>query len=180
MIDLSPPAKIARVPFLAPRSPPETGASMAEQFLEAAAADISTAREGSEVVISTTIPPGWRPWRAPEERSRRTERTSEGKPTMEKTTSDCEARARGESAKWAPMSRRGWALERVRLKTVTVYPALMRCAHMDRPITPVPIQPRRVFDGVIGSVAAVAAAMERGRNSVMVKKVLRSVWGLAG
>lgn len=63
---------------MAPRSPPDTGASMAEQFLEEAAADNSEAREGSEVVMSTMIPPGRRPERAPEEGWRRTWRTSEG------------------------------------------------------------------------------------------------------
>lgn len=70
---------------------------------------------------------------------------------MEKTTSDWEARELGESARFAPMSRRVWALEIVRLKTVTEYPALIRCPHIDRPMTPVPIQPIRVVDGLIGS-----------------------------
>ncbi|KAF1862290.1 hypothetical protein Lal_00026816 [Lupinus albus] len=58
---------MARVPFLAPRSPPETGASTEWQFFSAAAAAISTASEGSDVVMSTRIPPGRRPERAPEE-----------------------------------------------------------------------------------------------------------------
>ncbi|KAF4390052.1 hypothetical protein F8388_002994 [Cannabis sativa] len=55
--DSSPPAKIARVPFLAPRSPPDTGASIAAQPLAAAEEEISDAREGSDVVISTRTPP---------------------------------------------------------------------------------------------------------------------------
>lgn len=118
MVFSSPPAKIARVAVFAPRSPPETGASIAAQPLEAAAEEISEAREGSEVVMSTRTPPGRRAERAPELVSRRTERTSEGKPTMENTTSDWEATAAGEVASLAPMSRRGWALEMVRLKTV--------------------------------------------------------------
>lgn len=70
---------------------------------------------------------------------------------MEKTTSDWEAREFGEAARLAPMARRGWALEIVRLKTVTEYPALIRCPHIDRPMTPVPIQPIRVLEGLIGS-----------------------------
>lgn len=37
---------------------------------------------------------------------------------------------------------------------------------MDRPMTPVPIQPRRVLDGVVGSEAAVA--MVRWKWVVMV------------
>lgn len=111
--------------FLAPRSPPDTGASIAPQPLAVAAAAISEASEGSEVVMSTRTPPGRRPARAPEVGSRRTERTSEGWPTMEKTTSDWAATARGEEAKLAPKSRRGWAFEMVRLKTVSLKPALM-------------------------------------------------------
>ena len=74
----SPPAKIESYPFLAPRSPPETGASTEMQFTEEAALDISSAREGSEVVMSTRIPPRDRPDKAPELGSRRTRRTSEG------------------------------------------------------------------------------------------------------
>ena len=85
--------------FLAPRSPPETGASTEKQPLETAEDAISAASEGSEVVISTRTPPGRRPERAPEAGSRRTERTSEGNPTMEKTTSDWEATAIGEEAR---------------------------------------------------------------------------------
>lgn len=116
----SPPAKIERVAARAPRSPPETGASTEWQCLAAAREEISAAREGSEVVMSTRMPPWRREERAPEVGSRRTDDTSEGKPRMVKTTSDWEATAAGEWAKWAPRERRGWALERVRLKTVTV------------------------------------------------------------
>ena len=76
--DSSPPAKIARVPFFAPKSPPETGASIEAQPLAAAAEEISDAREGSDVVMSIRTPPERRPERVPEEGSRRTERTSEG------------------------------------------------------------------------------------------------------
>lgn len=96
MTVLSPPVKIARLPFLAPRSPPDTGASTEWQSFIVAAAEISAAREGSDVVMSTRTPPGRSPGRAPEVESRRTLRTSEGKPTMEKMTSDWEATARGD------------------------------------------------------------------------------------
>ena len=84
---------------MAPRSPPETGASIAAQSLAEAAAEISAASEGSEVVMSTRMPPWRRPERAPELGSSKTERTSEGYPTMEKTTSDLEASSSGEWAK---------------------------------------------------------------------------------
>uniref|UniRef100_A0A7C9F010 Uncharacterized protein n=1 Tax=Opuntia streptacantha TaxID=393608 RepID=A0A7C9F010_OPUST len=109
-----------REAVLAPRSPPETGASTAKHDFSDAAEAISTAREGSEVVMSMRTPPERRVERAPELGSSRTERTSEGKPTMEKTTSDWAATSAGEWARWAPESTKGWALERVRVKTVTV------------------------------------------------------------
>lgn len=83
---------------------------------------------------------------------------------MEKTTSDWEASEFGESARFAPMSTRVWALEIVRLKTVTEYPALIRCPHIDRPMTPVPIQPIRVLDGFIGSVEVDLEDIERRRK----------------
>lgn len=52
----------------------------------------------------------------------------------------------------------------VRLKTVTVYPALIKCPHIDRPITPVPIHPILVFDGVIRSEEIDEEAIERRRK----------------
>ncbi|KAK6944910.1 hypothetical protein RJ641_026012 [Dillenia turbinata] len=64
------------------------------------------------------------------------------------------------------MVRSGCALEGVRLKT----PALIRWAHIDRPITPVPIQPTRVFDGLTGSaseVVMVVVVMVRRRWMVV-------------
>ena len=51
---------------------------MEKQSLEEAAAYISAAREGSEVVMSTSMPPWRRPERAPVVGSSKTERTSEG------------------------------------------------------------------------------------------------------
>lgn len=74
----SPPAKIERAALRAPRSPPETGASTAWQDLAAAALAISTASEGSEVVMSIMIPVGLRPERTPVVGLRMTSRTSEG------------------------------------------------------------------------------------------------------
>lgn len=52
----------------------------------------------------------------------------------------------------------------VRLKTVTEYPALIKCPHIDRPMTPVPIHPIRVFDGLIGSEEMGLEAIERRRK----------------
>lgn len=52
----------------------------------------------------------------------------------------------------------------VRLKTVTEYPALIRCPHIDRPITPVPIQPIRVFEGLTGSEEMDLEAIEKRRK----------------
>lgn len=100
----------------APRYPPDTGASTAEHDLAAAAVSISTARVGSDVVMSTSIPPGRRRESTPSV----TDLTSDGNPTMVKTTSDWEATSAGELARWAPWSIRDWALEMVRLKTVSL------------------------------------------------------------
>lgn len=52
----------------------------------------------------------------------------------------------------------------VRLKTVTVYPALIKCPHIDLPMTPVPIHPILVFDGEIGSEEIADEAIERRRK----------------
>ncbi|KAL8144832.1 hypothetical protein AgCh_003155 [Apium graveolens] len=71
-------ANIERVPLQAPRSPPETGTSIEKQPLAAAFSEISTAIEGSEVVMSTRIPPELRPERAPEVGWSMTWRMSEG------------------------------------------------------------------------------------------------------
>ncbi|XXG52348.1 hypothetical protein AAC387_Pa03g0714 [Persea americana] len=68
---------MASFPSRAPRSPPETGASTAEQPRAEAAAAISTAREGSLVVMSTTVAAAGRAERTPEG-ERMTERTSDG------------------------------------------------------------------------------------------------------
>ena len=56
----SPPHMMLSVALRAPTSPPLTGASMAPMPLAAAAAAISTASDGSEVVKSTTMEPGLR------------------------------------------------------------------------------------------------------------------------
>ena len=47
----------------------------------------------------------------------------------------------------------------VRLWTVTAYPLARRCPHIDRPMTPVPIQPRGVAAGEIGVGAVIAIDM---------------------
>merc|ERR1711903_265067 len=100
----SPPAKMVSVPFLAPMSPPDTGQSSAAQPFEVAAAAISTASAGSEVVMSTMMPPGLRFARMPSS-PRMTDRTSEGYPTMVNTTSEFLATSPGELASTAPWSR---------------------------------------------------------------------------
>ena len=55
---LSPPAMTESSPFAAPTSPPETGASIADEPKPAARPYISSESEGSVVVISTKIFPG--------------------------------------------------------------------------------------------------------------------------
>ncbi len=70
------------------------------------------------------------------------------------TTSDAAATDRGESASFAPLSISALAFSGVRLNTVAGYPAAIRWPHIDEPITPVPIQPIRVFPGAISSAIA--------------------------
>ena len=66
-----------------------------------AASAISTASDGSLVVISTRMLPASDPARAPSAPSI-TSRTSLGKPTIVKTTSEAAATALGVSAHFAP------------------------------------------------------------------------------
>src|SRR5262245_19914500 len=104
------------------------------------------ASDGSLVVMSTKTVPGLLPARAPCGPSI-TSRTSAGKPTIENTTSDRSATALGLSAHFAPLASRASALDLVRLETVMEKPRSIRWPHMLRPMTPVPIQPSRVFPG---------------------------------
>lgn len=83
-------------------SPPDTGASTDQQFLDLAAAKISLARSGWLLVISTVTELGFRLERMDWGLSKTIDRTSEGWPTMVKTTSVDAARSAGESARFAP------------------------------------------------------------------------------
>ena len=64
--------------------------------------------------MSTSTLPGLEPAKAPSGPSM-TSRTSLGNPTIEKTTSDAAATARGDSAHFAPWAKRGSAFDFVRL-----------------------------------------------------------------
>ena len=81
-----PPIMIDSAAFFAPTSPPETGASTAPTRFPVAASAISTASDGSLVVMSTSTEPADAPARAPSS-PRKTSRTSAGKPTMAMVTS---------------------------------------------------------------------------------------------
>ena len=98
----------------APMSPPETGASIAAIPRAAAALAISTARAGSLVVMSTRTEPAAAPASVPSAPSV-IARTSEGWPTIEKTTSAAAATAFGEDAGIAPRAVRGANFAAVRL-----------------------------------------------------------------
>eukprot|EP00967_Tisochrysis_lutea_P143960 scaffold268208_cov37-Tisochrysis_lutea.AAC.1 len=76
------------VAALAPMSPPETGASSAATPCTAAHAATVRASDGVEVVISISIAPGLSPANTPVG-PRMTSSTSDGAPTMVKTTSAC-------------------------------------------------------------------------------------------
>lgn len=98
------------------------------------------------MVWSTRMPPGGIEASTPASPNT-TPRTSAGEPTIVNTTSLTRAKAAGVSAHVAPRHRSDSALLRVRVKTVSPKPASSRCPAMEWPITPVPIQPRRVRPG---------------------------------
>src|SRR5512141_690257 len=98
--------------------------------------------------MSVTMESGRVPPRTPED-PRKTSRTSAGNPTIVNVTSQDSATAFGESAHFAPFSRRGRAFSFVRENTLTPYPFARRWPHIDSPITPVPIHPTRVDSGDI-------------------------------
>ena len=140
---------IDSVAFFAPTSPPDTGASTLDTDFCFAASAISTASDGSLVVMSTRMLPLLEPASAPSAPSI-TSRTSLGKPTIEKTTSDAAATALGVSAHLAPCANSGSALDFVRLETVSAKPALskwpaMARAHDARANPPQPRLPRFDF-----------------------------------
>src|SRR5262245_16871546 len=104
------------------------------------------ASDGSLVVISARTLPGLVPASSPCG-PKTTCRTSAGKPTIEKTISDCSATALGLSAHRAPLAIKGSAFDLVRLVPVMAKPRSIQWPHMLRPITPAPIQPRQVLPG---------------------------------
>ena len=63
--------------------------------------------------------------------------------------------ALGLAAHPAPFSKSDSALALVRVKTVAEKPLSIRCPHILRPITPVPIQPIFVFPGAMLGAAMV-------------------------
>lgn len=109
---------MASFPSLAPISPPETGASTDQQFVSRAEAKISRAKAGWLVVMSTVTELGLRPARTPVG-PRTTDLTSDGCPTIVKTTSASWASSSGEEASTTPWDCRGRVLDGVREKTVT-------------------------------------------------------------
>lgn len=113
-----------------------------------AASAISIANEGSLVVMSTITAPAFAPLKVPVG-PRCTDRTSLGKPTIEKITSLHPATACGDSHQLAPRPTSESARDCVRLKMLVRYPASIKLEHMLSPITPVPIQPIDVDSGVI-------------------------------
>src|SRR5580698_7219808 len=121
--------------------------------------------------MSTKTLPGFEPASAPSDPSR-TSRTSLGKPTIEKITSEAAATARGVSAHFAPWASSGSALDFVRLYAVTGKPALSRWPAMLMPITPVPIQPNFVSPGLICGTAIVAP--NQGQTRQYIWRNLRS------
>ena len=93
----SPPHITVRAPLMAPRFPPETGASTKRRPLPAAAAASSRATLAEAVVWSTKSAPVFMPAKAPPS-PRVTERRSSSLPTHAKTMSAAAAAAAGVGA----------------------------------------------------------------------------------
>ena len=99
----SPPHITVSAPLMAPRLPPETGASMNFRPRLSASAPSSRATSAEAVVWSTKIAPGFMPAKAPPSPST-TERRSSSLPTQAKTMSAPCAASRGVAALRPPNS----------------------------------------------------------------------------
>ena len=163
----SPPIMIDSRASRAPTSPPETGASTACTLLGPRPPRRSRRPAPARWWSCRRAPcPAWRR-RACRRAPSVTSRTSCG--IADDREDDVRRRGDrpGRVGELRPPSRPGpWSSRRVRLKTVAWYPAAIRCPHIDEPMTPVPIQPIRVFPGANSSAIAgsrCAASLERGR-----------------
>ena len=137
---LSPPTIIDKVPFLAPISPPDTGASKALISLDLASSYILIDNLGLVVVISITVLPSLALANIPLS-PKYTSSTSLGYPTIVIIISLSLAHDFISSHHIAPSSITSIILDLVLVYTKTSCPALIKFFTIDFPITPTPINP---------------------------------------
>ena len=153
-ISFSPPIMIDSRASRAPMSPPETGAlNPACTNLAFASWKISWAKAGSLVVMSTTTEPGLAP-------EKNTVFPEDHFSDVSGVAHDGERHVRGLCHLSRRRRNRGpFSGQRLGFFWRSIvngrrYPASIRCPHIDEPMTPVPIQPIRVFPGAMSSAMA--------------------------
>src|SRR6266404_5396916 len=127
-------------PFLAPQSPPVTGASRKRTPRSAHAAAIFRASAGEMVLESMYVLPRLSACIAPFE-PHKTSSSAGGSLTIVRRKSEAAATSCGDFASFAPAATSSSAREPVRFHTVREYPALIRFLPIGRPIKPSPINP---------------------------------------
>src|SRR5688572_6134066 len=139
----SPPTMMERVPLRAPTSPPLTGASRSFAPFDASCFAKPRVADGEIVEWSTTIAPFFTDSMTPPS-PRSTFSTSGVSGTQTKTKSQPSAASAGVAAHDAPLPESARAFDLVRVCTFISCPAARRCAAMGWPITPRPMNARRV------------------------------------
>src|SRR5688572_16507783 len=139
-VDNRPPTMIVKVPFRAPGSPPETGASSASTECFASSAAIERAAAGLIVELSTKISPGCAPATMPFWPST-TFSTSGVSGRFVKITSTCLAISAGVFPSIAPSATSSSTAGRERLLTTMGNPAFKIFRAIAFPIRPRPIYP---------------------------------------
>ena len=154
---------IVSVPSCAFGEEPVTGASSRAMSRVASSAPIARVRRGAIVDMSTHSAPGAAPCATPSSPSS-TARTWSPSTTMLITTSLAAPTSAGEPATVPPCSAtHASAVARVRLKTVSSWPARARLAAIREPMIPSPTKPTR---SVARSVGAAIATMLVGPGTV--------------
>ena len=128
---------MTRLPFSAPGTPPDTGASMSPMPCAASRAANARAESGAMLEKSTTRLPG-RAAAATPCMPNSTASTAAWSVRHIMTMSDCRATSAGEAATRAPRASTGASLSGVRFHTVTSWPAASSRSVMGRPMRPIP------------------------------------------
>ena len=139
-----PPTMIESAASIAPRSPPDTGASSISAPRASSAAAISRVATGEIELMSTTTAPRRTPSRMPFGPCT-TSRTSGVSATIMMMMSLRLATSLGDAPTFAPACATSAVLLCVRFQTVTSYPAATRCFAIGRPMIPRPMNPIRSF-----------------------------------